>query len=80
MAAGSEGGFLEDSKNNKMKAVANYIKNSLEELNRVTWPTKNQAVRLTIIVLIFVFIVAMILGVLDYAFNLFYTFLLDLRA
>lgn len=63
-----------------MKAVTNYIKNSLEELTRVTWPTKNQAVRLTIIVLIFVFIVAIILGVLDYAFNLFYTYLLDLSA
>ena len=61
-----------------MKAIKNYVKRSLEELSRVTWPTKNQAVRLTIIVFVFTVVVAFLLGVIDYGFNVGYDYLLKL--
>lgn len=57
-------------------AISNYFKASLEELTQVTWPTKNQAIRLTIIVLIFCLLFAVFLGVVDYLFNEVYQFLL----
>ena len=63
-----------------MNAVKNYIRGSFEELTKVTWPTKNQAVRLTIIVLIFCLIAAGILGVLDFLFNEGYAYLLKISA
>ena len=37
----------------KGNIVTRYVKSSFEELTKVTWPTKNQAVRLTVIVLAF---------------------------
>jgi len=61
-----------------MNSIKNYIKGSLEELTKVTWPTKNQAVRLTIIVLIFCIIIALFLGTMDYLFNLGYDYLLNI--
>lgn len=64
----------------KGNIVTSYIKSSLEELTKVTWPTKNQAVKLTIIVLIFCILVALLLGALDYVFNIFYNYLLNLSA
>lgn len=63
----------------KDNALVHYVKKSLEELTKVTWPTKNQAVRLTIIVLIFCVVIATLLGAFDYIFNLFYNYLLNLR-
>lgn len=62
-----------------MKGFTDYLKSSVEELNKVTWPTKNQAVKLTIIVFIFCLIMAGILGVLDFGFNELYTYLLRLN-
>ncbi len=62
-----------------MKAVKNYLKNSFEELSKVTWPTKNQAVRLTIIVLVFCFIIGLALMGLDLLFNEGYQYILSLN-
>ncbi len=64
----------------KNNVISNYIKNSFEELTKVTWPTKNQAVKLTIIVLIFCLLVAIFLGAIDYIFNLGYNYLLKISA
>lgn len=63
-----------------MNAIKNYIRGSFEELTKVTWPTKNQAVKLTIIVLIFCLITAGLLGVLDFLFNEAYAYLLKISA
>ena len=62
-----------------MKAIKNYLKNSFEELSKVTWPTKNQAVRLTIIVLVFCFIIGLALMGLDLLFNEGYEYILSLN-
>ena len=62
-----------------MKALTGYIKNSLEELGKVTWPTKNQAVQLTGIVFVFCLIAALFLGALDFVLNALYSYLLKLN-
>lgn len=62
----------------KNNAVIAYLKDSVSELRKVTWPTKEQTLRLTIIVIIFSLIVAAVFGVLDYIFGLGFTQLIDL--
>ncbi len=63
----------------KSKSVAvNYVQSSVEELRKVTWPTKNQAIRMTFLVLGFCLVVALILGVMDFVFGIGYRSLLDL--
>lgn len=64
-----------DIKNNKL---VNYLRESWVEFRHVTWPTRNQAVKLAGIVLGFCFASAFIFSVLDYVFNLGYTYLLKM--
>lgn len=58
--------------------IKNYIKGAFEELPKVVWPTKNQAIKITIIVLVFCLVTAVFLAVVDYGFTQGYTALLDL--
>jgi preprotein translocase subunit SecE len=46
-----------------------YIRETMGELRRVTWPTRQEAINLTIIVLIVTFSMSALLGVLDYIFS-----------
>lgn len=62
----------------KQNALVNYVQASIEELRKVSWPTKNQAIRLTFLVLGFCVVTAFILGILDYVFNTGHQALLDL--
>ena len=48
-----------------MNLVATYIRESIQELELVRWPTRQQAARLSTIVLIFTLISALIFGVID---------------
>ena len=57
--------------------ISNYIKGSWQELSKVTWPTKNQAVRLTIIVFVFVLLFALFLGVFDFLFNELHSYVIN---
>lgn len=57
--------------------LTNYVKSSLEELSKVTWPTKNQAVRLTIIVFVFCVIFALFMGFMDLVFNEGYKYIIN---
>jgi preprotein translocase subunit SecE len=57
--------------------LTNYVKSSIEELRKVTWPTKNQAVKLTIIVLVFCAIFMVVLGVTDFILTELYRLLLN---
>ena len=50
--------------------IVNYFKESLEEFGKVTWPTKNQAVILSVIVLVVCGILAGFLAVLDYGYGI----------
>jgi len=63
----------------KDNALIRYIKDSISELNKVTWPTKNQAIKLTFIVLGFILATAILLGIFDYVFNIGFRELIKLR-
>lgn len=54
-----------------------YLKNSWVELKKVTWPTRQEAMRSTGVVVLFSVIVAGFLGVLDYLFTLGLNFVID---
>ena len=60
--------------------ITAYLKTSFEELTKVAWPTKNQAVKLTIIVLIFCIVIALFLGAVDYLFSELHSYSLRLTA
>ena len=42
---------------------------TIGELRRVTWPTKEDAIQMTKIVLVVVFIMAAFLGIVDFVFS-----------
>jgi len=63
----------------KDNIITRYVKDSFQELEKVTWPTKNQAVKLTAIVFVFVLITAVFLAFADFAFNWIYTYILTLN-
>ncbi len=61
----------------KENAVFNYFREAFQELRKVTWPTKDQAVKATLIVLGFCLGVAIYIGVLDGVFNWAYNLFID---
>lgn len=62
----------------KANPAVNYIQESILELKRVTWPTRQQAFKLTIIVLSFCLAAALFVGAVDWLFNTGYAQLLTL--
>jgi preprotein translocase subunit SecE len=62
----------------KDNRITNYFKDSAKEVTKITWPTKNQAVRLTAIVLGFTLVFAVFLTLVDYLANTGYLELLKL--
>jgi preprotein translocase subunit SecE len=59
--------------------IKKYLQESLQELHKVTWPTKKKAVRITTIVLIFMLISAVLLGVVDQVLTVGYKALLNIK-
>ena len=51
------------------KKIANFFAESKIELKKVTWPTKEQLLHNTGVILVFIIIVGVILSVLDVAFG-----------
>ena len=49
--------------------IKKYLKDSFAELHNVTWPTRKQGVRITVIVFIFMIVSAALLGVIDYLYS-----------
>ncbi len=52
-----------------MTSIATYFRDSVRELELVTWPTRQQAVRLSGIVLVFTVASALVFGLIDFAFS-----------
>lgn len=52
-----------------MRTIINYLRESLEELRQVRWPTQQQAIRLTVIVIIFIAITSAFFGLTDAFIN-----------
>jgi preprotein translocase SecE subunit len=52
-----------------MKTFITYIRESIEELRHVRWPTQQQAIRLTVIVIVFIAITSAFFGLTDAFIN-----------
>jgi len=52
-----------------MNKLINYIKESVEEMKKVTWPTKKETRNYTVLVIGVSIAVAIFLGTLDYIFS-----------
>lgn len=63
----------------KENFLKRYVRESFQELLHVTWPTKNQAVNICILVLVFVLITSLFIAGIDFLLNKGYTYLLTLR-
>ena len=61
-------------------AIVRYYRETVGELRKVVWPTREEAWRLTQIVLIVITVMAIILGTADYLFGLLIRFLIGLGA
>ncbi len=59
-----------------MKGVIEYLKEVRLELSKVTWPKKQQIIKLTLIVFIISAAVGVYVGALDYAFTKLLEFLI----
>jgi preprotein translocase SecE subunit len=55
-----------------------YFKNSIQEIQKVTWPTKEESLKLTVITIIFTVITTLAITLVDQAFNAGYQYLLDI--
>jgi len=55
-----------------------FIKESYRELEKVTWPTKNHAISITILTVVFTLVATLILTVVDGGFKEFYNYLIDI--
>lgn len=53
-----------------MSKLGEYLQETKGELKHVSWPTKNQAILFTVIVVVFSFVVAFFLGAFDYIFTM----------
>lgn len=52
-----------------MTKVAQFLKEVRNELSKVSWPTKNQVVQYTIVVVAISLAIAVFLGLLDFVFE-----------
>lgn len=52
----------------KDNAIVKYFKETRAELRKVTWPTRQEALNLTLIVVSFTVFMAALLGIIDYIF------------
>ncbi len=53
-----------------LERIKNYFKEVKVEMGKVNWPTKNQTVNYTLVVIGVSVVMAAFLGALDYIFNL----------
>jgi len=58
--------------------VTRYLRETVAELKKVTWPTRPDALRLTVLVLVVVVISSLVLGSLDYIFAQVVRFIISL--
>jgi preprotein translocase subunit SecE len=52
--------------------VSRYFRETVGELRKVTWPTRQEATSLTIVVLIVITVMSAFLGVLDFIYSRFF--------
>lgn len=52
-----------------MQQIVSFVQNSIVELRQVRWPTRQQAVRLSIVVLAFTLTCTVLLGIVDFGLS-----------
>lgn len=57
--------------------IQRYFRETIGELRKVNWPTRQEATNLTIIVLIVTFSMSVVLGLLDFLYSRFMALLLS---
>lgn len=62
---------------NKMPNILNFLREVREELGKVAWPTREQTVRYTILVVLVAVVVGILLGGLDYILTAFTAWILE---
>lgn len=60
----------------KQNFVTRYFRETIGELRKVTWPTRQEATSLTIVVLIVIALMSAFLGVLDFIYSRFFIIIL----
>ncbi len=60
-----------------MNKLTNYIKASIEEMKKVTWPTKKETYNYTLLVVGISLGVAALLGAFDYIFSIGFEFFIN---
>ena len=68
-AAKSEKAMVQPGAENFITRTAAFFREVKVELNKVVWPTRKQTSGTTVVVVIFVFVVAVFLGVFDYSLS-----------
>jgi len=58
-----------EKKTSLFQGIARWWRETVGELRKVTWPTLPDAIALTRVVLIITFIMAIILGLMDFVFS-----------
>jgi preprotein translocase subunit SecE len=58
-----------EKKTNIFQGIARWWRETVGELRKVTWPTLPDAIKLTRVVLVITFIMAIILGLMDFVFS-----------
>lgn len=49
--------------------LINYFKDTRSEMNHVSWPTREQTINFTVVVMVFAIFIGVLLGVFDFAFS-----------
>ncbi len=55
---------------NIFQKISNYIKDSIAEMKKVTWPTKRQTINYTLLIIGISLILATLIGIADYFLTL----------
>jgi preprotein translocase subunit SecE len=63
-------------KKTEENAIVRYFRETWFEIKRVSWPTRSEAVNLTIIVVLVTTFLALVLGFLDWAYSQIFSLLL----
>jgi preprotein translocase subunit SecE len=57
------------AKKKEDNAIVRYVRETWYELRKVSWPTRVEAVNLTVVVIVVTSFLAIVLGLLDYLFS-----------
>ena len=61
--------MAEEKKGNIFRRIGRFFKDVKSELKKVTWPTKNQAVKNTVVVFVFLIIIGLFVFLIDLLFQ-----------